>query len=130
MKFAKETFTILCDDIRQEIGNKISLMGIYSKEIVVPSIPFVFPRLCLWLTAKDIKREIADLKVVVTTPQNEPITNDLPAPPHQEVPQDIQMGITIAPIKVNGEGEAKIEIFQKTESKPLITHYFSLRKVK
>jgi hypothetical protein len=128
MKFAKEISTILCDDIRQELGNKISLMGIYGKEIIVPSIPFTLPKLCLLLIAKEVQLEIHDLRVNVTIPQNEPITLNLPAPPNQKIPQDIQIGIAIAPLNINGEGEAKIEIFQKTESKPFISHCFNLKK--
>jgi hypothetical protein len=130
MKFAKKISTILCDDIRQEMGNKISLMGIYGKEVIIPDIPFVFPKLCIWLMAKEVQLEIRDLRVIVTTPQCDPIILDLPAPTHKKIPQDIQIGIAIAPINVNGEGEAKIEIFQKEELKPFISHRFNLRKAK
>lgn len=30
---------ILCDDIREEAGNKTSLMGVFSGDVVVPSFP-------------------------------------------------------------------------------------------
>jgi hypothetical protein len=130
MKFAKETFTILCDDIRQEIGNKISLMGIYGRDIVVPQIPFVFPKLCLFLMAKEVPCEINDLKIIITVPQSDPITLDLPAPPNQKIPQDIHVGITISPLTLNGEGKAKIEIFRTKERKPIISHLFNIVKTK
>ena len=42
--------TLWCDDIRQEIGNKPSFMGVYTGGIVVASLPTVLPRLSVWLT--------------------------------------------------------------------------------
>jgi len=37
-----------CDDIREEVGSKLSFMGIYDR-LVVPSTPFVIPRLAAHL---------------------------------------------------------------------------------
>ena len=131
MKFAKENYIILCDDVRQEVGNKISLMGIYGKDIIIPDIPYILPRLCIFLRAREVKIEIQDLKVVVKLPQSDPITMEIPAPPNQKIPHDMQIGMTIAPLNINGEGEAKIDIFQKDEpKKPLISHHFNLVKAK
>lgn len=39
-------FSLLCDDIRQEVGGKISLMGIF-ENIYVTSLPAVHPRLAI-----------------------------------------------------------------------------------
>lgn len=36
-----------CDDIRHEVGNKTSLMGIYSSDLVVPALPSVLHKLCV-----------------------------------------------------------------------------------
>ncbi len=35
-----------CDDIRRELGNKVSLMGCYLGDLLVPSFPSVMPQLC------------------------------------------------------------------------------------
>ena len=40
--------TLWCDDIRQEVGNKPSFMGVYTGGIVLPSLPIFLPRLCVW----------------------------------------------------------------------------------
>lgn len=40
---------IWCDDIRQEVGNKPSFMGVYTGSLVVPSLPTVLPRLAVWV---------------------------------------------------------------------------------
>ncbi len=41
---------IWCDDIRQEVGNKPSFMGVYTDGVVVPQLPTVLPRLSVWIT--------------------------------------------------------------------------------
>jgi hypothetical protein len=42
---------VFCDDIRHEIGNKMSFMGVYQGELIVPSTPIALPRLCIFATA-------------------------------------------------------------------------------
>ena len=37
---------IFCDDIRQEINGKMSLMGIYSVDMYVPDFPITLPKVC------------------------------------------------------------------------------------
>lgn len=39
-------FTLLCDDIRQELGGKISLMGIF-ENIYARNFPAIHPRLAI-----------------------------------------------------------------------------------
>ncbi len=43
--------TQFCDDIRHEEGNKYSLMGCYSNELIVNKLPVVLPKLCAHLRA-------------------------------------------------------------------------------
>lgn len=40
---------IWCDDIRQEVGNKPSFMGVYTAGIVLPGLPAVLPRLAVYV---------------------------------------------------------------------------------
>lgn len=63
---------LFCDDIRQEIGNKISLMGVYSAEIIFPiSPPVVMPRLALMvLLVTELDDIPGYLKVRVLAPPN------------------------------------------------------------
>jgi hypothetical protein len=36
-------YTLLCDEIRQEINGKYIILGLYTPDIIVPSVPFVLP---------------------------------------------------------------------------------------
>lgn len=38
---------IFCDDVRLEVGNKQSLMGIYSSDLLIHELPVVLPKLCI-----------------------------------------------------------------------------------
>ena len=54
---------IFCDDIREELRDKYSYIGVYaSADILVPAIPFTLPRICVVasLVAKEI---ISDLEL-------------------------------------------------------------------
>ena len=46
-RFLQTTF---CDDIRQEIGGKISLIGVYNGVLYVPQFPATLPKLWLMTT--------------------------------------------------------------------------------
>lgn len=39
-----------CEDIRHEIGGKVSIMGMLSDGVEVRSFPFVFPKICCHFT--------------------------------------------------------------------------------
>lgn len=47
--------TLICDDIRFERGNKLSLMGVYNEHIFVANFPFLFPKLGFFQTLGGVK---------------------------------------------------------------------------
>lgn len=44
--------TIFCDDIRLEVGNKISLIGTYQGFLYVSHFPTILPKLCVLVTIR------------------------------------------------------------------------------
>lgn len=40
-----------CDDVRYEVGNKYSLMGCYSDELIVEKLPVALSKLCVQIRA-------------------------------------------------------------------------------
>ena len=87
---------IYCDDIRHEVGNKMSFMGCYQRELFVPAAPTGLAKLCIFATAmtpvarpfksltfrvmQDEKTELARLNIPsdglssATTSQDETVT--------------------------------------------------------
>lgn len=52
---------IYCDDIRQEVGDKISLMGIYTGDIIFDQLPSVLPKFSLLATfSLDLSDELPE----------------------------------------------------------------------
>lgn len=61
---------VFCDDIRQEIGNKLSLMGVYAADLfIVGKPPIVLPRfgIVVWIIA-DIDDAIERVTTTVLMP--------------------------------------------------------------
>lgn len=58
---------VWCDDIRQELGNKPSLMGVYPGSLIPHTVPAVLPRLGVWVTVyTPISQPFSSLRVRVT----------------------------------------------------------------
>jgi hypothetical protein len=74
--------TIFCDDIRAEIGGKVTLVGIYTGELVVHApFPFMMPKFGLWINYFEVPGSISgDGKLHVTLPGDEKpsIETDIP----------------------------------------------------
>jgi hypothetical protein len=57
---------IFCDDIRPEVGNKLSFMGCYQGELVVQVAPVALPKLCIFASiSTPIKRPFKSLMLRV-----------------------------------------------------------------
>lgn len=72
--------TIYCDDIRQEVGGKLSLIGVYNGVLLVPQFPVTLPKLWIMATCvMPIDQSPKTLKMRVSR-NNEPLM-DLDALP-------------------------------------------------
>lgn len=59
-------FALWCDDIRQELGNKPSFMGVYVGGLVVHSLPVVLPRMSIWATLSlPVEVEVGEVSACV-----------------------------------------------------------------
>ncbi len=52
MKRPKVEYILMCDDIRAELGNKNSYIGVYGDQILVRAFPHVFPKLCFAVSVR------------------------------------------------------------------------------
>ena len=56
-----------CDDIRLELGNKTSIMGMYNGEMFVETLPVVLPKLCFFVFfATDMEDPVKTLKIKIS----------------------------------------------------------------
>jgi hypothetical protein len=45
-------YTVFCDDVRQEVGNKVSYMGVYQGALFVQAFPLVLAKFCAAITVR------------------------------------------------------------------------------
>lgn len=89
--------TIFCDDVRQEIGGKTSLMGIYKGTLVVQGpAPVTLPRLCLhstFIERPDESNEPIELQITMPgDAENTPsIRIEIPANFRDQIPKDPEL---------------------------------------
>jgi len=72
MKSAQLAYSILCDDVRLEIGNKLSLMGIF-ENVYLPSFPAMVLRFAVinhWIGAGDYQTQLR-----VISPEGREVTS-------------------------------------------------------
>lgn len=91
-------YTIFCDDIRQEMGNKLSIMGVYGGQLLVPQMPFVLPKLCIVMHARTLREHpFRQLRFRVLK-DDELLTE-------QEIPEETLVAATKEPKRMLGESE-------------------------
>lgn len=132
---------IYCDDIRNEVGNKFSFMGIYTRELTIPSAPLLLPRLCIAVkVVTDIDDPFESLVVrVVKIKDGEetellstgllpmPSLTDLPARDGDTTCMLLQMQFVLSPFQI--EEEATIRVKATTEREELLGAALHLRIV-
>lgn len=105
-----------CDDVRQEIGNKFSLMGVYTGDMILPAsplpgIPLLLPKIVIvtWLTSDiDDAPEHVTYRVLLPPDRTEIIRQEITSPPAKfaegATKATLQTMITIGPLTLTHEG--------------------------
>jgi len=104
IKAPKHEFTLLCDDIRQEMGGKTSLMGLYDHHIVVPQVPFVLPKVCFYTRFSRMDGTFK-FSFSIVSPGGE--RKDIIRDSDVEIPDGAKEGtfnVIASPFEVGGEG--------------------------
>ena len=119
MTSPRVTHCLFCDDIRQEVGNKLSLMGLYFGEIfVVGKAPQILPKLCVVVfIVVDAKDPMEWFKTTILIPpaRSELCTISSVASPPSEMTDDIRQIvlhqiIPISPFPLNEDGLIEVMI--------------------
>ena len=110
VKAPKHEFTLLCDDIRQEMGGKTSLMGIYDHHIVVPQVPFVLPKVCFYTRFGRMDGQFK-FSFSIVSPNGE--RKDIIRDSDVQIPEGAKEGtfnVIASPFEVNAEGVFEVII--------------------
>ncbi|MEW6292791.1 MAG: hypothetical protein AB1544_05735 [Pseudomonadota bacterium] len=120
---------IYCDDIREEVGNKLSYMGVYSGELHVQAAPVVLTKLSIAVkVVTDFADPFKELEVRVLKGEDDSellTTGPLPTPPNlEDIPGSgskfmvAQMAFFLAPFQIDGETILKVKA--RTEREELV----------
>jgi hypothetical protein len=109
---------IFCDDVRTEIGGKLSLMGLYqsSMQLSVPTLPVLIPKMCVVVEARSPStdpfqklhiRVLLDEQVLV---EGGFTSDQLQAPNSGEEATYMTHGLVFAiqPFVIEGEGTLRV----------------------
>lgn len=128
-EFQRHLEVIYCDDARQEVGHKLSLMGIYSADLFVPEFPVTLPKLCVAIKAvTDIKKPFSSLEIFIyqgegTSEANIIASRQIEMPLGEAFMQDgsklmiIQTIFMLSPFQLDEETTLRVRV--KTESEEL-----------
>lgn len=124
-RYAHATY---CDDIRHELGGKLTLVGVYSTDLLVPAFPAVLPKLCLIVhVVTPADRPFQQLKIRVQmdeasvaegelSPEDLRLALDSVASSGEDMPADVEhrMELTahfvISPLKLDGPGVIRVRV--------------------
>jgi hypothetical protein len=125
-----------CDDVRQEIGNKFSLMGCYGTDLYVPSFPITLPKLCVFVHVRTA-REHPFGRLTLRLVRGGEKLSELVANPDKlnagETPEWarwISMTGILAVTPFNATGPCRLQVLAETESETLESGQFLIDRMR
>jgi hypothetical protein len=125
-----------CDDVRQEIGNKFSLMGCYGTDLYVPTFPITLPKLCVFVhvrTAREHPFERLTLRLV----RGSELLSELVANPEKlnagdtpEWARWLSMTGILAVTPFHAPGPCRLQVLAETESETLESGQFLIERMR
>jgi hypothetical protein len=125
-------FSLFCDDLRLELGGKISVMGIYQAEMVFPQnmgFPLSIPKLCIFIKYYEVPGSLTDdLEVRIFVPgdgedipsvvmpfpraviESTRVDTIFPLEGDQERVHNMTFPVTLSPFTIKQKGWIKVRI--------------------
>ena len=128
---------VFCDDIRREIGDKMSLMGCYQSELFVPFLPVVLPKLCVFVTiSTPVNRPLKVLKIRLDQDKNQlaliEVSGDAMLNAIPQAEKDVtrvlaNAGLVLSPLAIAAPGEIRVVVV--TEEGEIIGPRLRIKKL-
>jgi len=127
MKIAKNIYVIVCDDIRQEIDDRLSLIGVYQEKLVVDAIPTIIPKFSLLVTLEDTTMNLPKIDLIIKPFKGETKVLSFKAPSKNFIKGDnVRLIGLLSPFRVEAEGKVKIQIRISESDKAKTIHTFDI----
>ncbi len=118
---------VYCDDVRQEVGNKISLIGVYHGKLFLPQFPVVLPKLgiALWVRTPATKpfrklgfRVLIGDNQLVNVPVDQSIVDSYLSMEPTTDPEKISMfhtSLIMSPVPLDGPTTIRVRVDTEDE---------------
>lgn len=125
---------IFCDDIRTEMGNKPSLMGVYPVEMLLEKFPVTLPKFCAWINLV-IPVEHAPEQIRVRLMQEERAvldTGDLVLSEAMQEARPVEgalvtnFALTMSPLQL--DGQTWLQVIADCNGESLASRRFGIRQ--
>jgi len=125
-----------CDDVRQEIGNKFSLMGCYGTDLYVPSFPITLPKLCAFVHVRT-PRESPFERLTLRLVRADEVLSELVADPEKlnagEPPPRwarwLAMTGILAVTPFQASGPCRLQVLAETEAGTIESGQFLIERM-
>ncbi len=122
MKYADNIYSILCDDVRTEMGGKLSLMGLYQKDIIFNKLPAQLPLINFVIFLDGIKSKFSKLSFKISIPGDKPLNIDRNIEgPEIKINSTFVIFIGVTQFTPKKSGIAKFEVKIDDSKKPIHT---------
>jgi len=127
MKIAKKIYVIVCDDIRQEIDDRISLIGVYQEDLVVDAIPTIIPKFSFLVNLEETTINLPKIDIIIKPFKGETKVLSFKAPPKNfSKGHNARLIGQLSPFRVEAEGKVKIQIRISESDKAKTIHTFDI----
>src|SRR5437016_3218200 len=112
--------THICDDVREERGNKLSLMGLYDEAILFPRLPARLPKLCVfqrWTEARDVRTVRIEIDGTSLDGAHR-LEGRVDYAPGESRKEKLQITVGVAPVAFGREGTLVISTYFNGASRP------------
>jgi hypothetical protein len=125
MKIANKITSILCDDVRHEVGHKTSLMGIYDQDIIFDELPALLPKLCLFVRLEGVGTDFQECKVTLKTPEMDPVHLNIKiAKTH--IGENVSLFAIFSPFRAKSAGQGQFEVRFDERKRPSHVYKFNI----
>jgi hypothetical protein len=128
LEFPQYLDTLICDDIRQEVNNKLSLIGVYGDKIYVKDFPYTFGKFCAYQSFRGGRGKFTATILFVDSEGKE-LTRSPEIPldiPHDEKPRRVVFAVGVGSLKFDKAGT--YEIRTALNGKDISKYVFSIEK--
>ena len=128
MKIADTIYSLVCDDVREEVGKKLTFVGVYQEEIILSICPAVLPKLAFVVFIEHFHKLLPAGYVKVHLPGDK--SREIKFNKASGSKRDsIIMSFFIAPVRFEEFGNIIFELYIGKEKHPTYTRTLLVRKL-